>query len=153
MLERFDEKIQRSDGCWNWAGAINAQGYGNFWTGKAYMGAHRIAYVVFTREEIPAGKMVCHSCDNRACVNPSHVFAGTAKENTADMISKGRQSAAVAGGAGHPMAKLNDQAVTSMRAQRTAGKLLREIAAQHDVSEATVSLVCSMKIWKTERAQ
>ena len=77
--------------CWEWQGYINTTGYGQMGAGDGTrtIGTHRAAWVV-TNGEVPPGLLVCHTCDNRACCNPSHMFLGTVKDNAVDMVQKGR---------------------------------------------------------------
>lgn len=88
--EHFWSKVDKSGECWMWTSSRNAAGYGVY-RNKA---AHRYAYIL-EHGYIPAGLVVRHICDNRACVRPSHLVIGTYKENSEDMIARGRGRRAV----------------------------------------------------------
>jgi len=87
---RFFEKVEKTDGCWLWTGALNVGGYGSFGFGDKRLGAHRFSYEIH-KGEIPEGLFVCHSCDVRRCVNPDHLWLGNNAENMKDMYDKGRR--------------------------------------------------------------
>lgn len=90
--ERFCEKFTISDGCWAWKGYINPQtGYGQISINKKLISSHRASWT-FNVGEIPKGAHICHTCDNRLCVNPEHLYVGNAKTNSQDRIRRNRSN-------------------------------------------------------------
>ena len=91
--ERFWYSVEKSDGCWIWKAGKDRDGYGVF-NGKVgetmYRLAHRFSWALDTGEILPSSTMILHQCDNPPCVNPDHLMAGTAQENSTDMVNKGR---------------------------------------------------------------
>lgn len=89
--QRFWNKVNITDAerCWGWTGAKQSNGYGNLRRNKKWLLAHRYSFSL-KHGEINNRLMVLHKCDNRLCVNPNHLFLGTAKDNTVDMMNKGR---------------------------------------------------------------
>lgn len=90
MLVRFMAHVKKTDYCWEWTAAKNGEnGYGVFSIKNRLVFAHRFSYKTFNGD-IPKGLYVCHSCDNKVCINPGHLWLGTAKENIRDCIKKRR---------------------------------------------------------------
>jgi hypothetical protein len=86
-MERFWNKVYKTESCWLWVGAKTPKGYGQFCHEGKIRRAHRLAYVL-AFGEIPAELFVCHKCDNPSCVRPKHLFLGTNRDNVMDAIAK-----------------------------------------------------------------
>ena len=149
LEQRFWEKVDihfSSDECWNWLGALEVSGYG-------YLGdtrrqgskkAHRLSYEIHCGK-IPNGLCVCHKCDNRKCVNPTHLFLGTRADNNADRDRKGRVNRMY--GESNPKAKLTDANISSIREMRENGMTQQSIADRFGVSQHTIWQILSNKTW------
>lgn len=126
--------IKGEDNCWEWQGSKTTAGYGHIYAYGELKYAHRIS-VELTGVVIPDGWFICHSCDNRSCVNPTHLFVGTQKENVQDMVSKNRDSH----GENHYNAKLLDEDVAQIRVLTGQGFTQKSIAEIYGVHQSHIS--------------
>lgn len=116
--ERFWRFVEKFDGCWKWTGNKKPNGYGVLSRGSkadGYYLAHRFSWMLHNNAEIPNGMFVMHKCDNPECTNPEHLTIGTAKDNTQDMISKGRRKTVVSVGSENGKSLLDEEKVRFIR--------------------------------------
>lgn len=147
LKERFRRQYRIGEGCWEWTGAVDADGYGRIrgeLFGIDFKKAHRLSWVLANEKPIPDGMVVCHSCDNPRCVNPAHLWLGTHDENMQDKIAKGRHTTSHARGEARPEAKLTEQQVRVILAD---ARPYSAIAADYGVHTQTVSSIKNRHSW------
>ena len=148
LVARFWKRTHRKsdDECWPWLGA-NRNGYGAIRQFEKVLSAHVVSFVIHGGE-LSDGLLVTHSCDNRICVNPSHLVSGTPTTNAREMFQ--RRTIPVARGVELHNAQLNDDLVRAIRAYSTSGHGhgVADTARHFGVSFHAVKGVLSGKNWK-----
>ena len=130
--------------CWEWQGTLKSSGYGTFRYKYKQYAAHRVSYELH-KGEIVDGLCVCHTCDNRRCVNPAHLWLGTHADNVRDMVQKGRTRQTR--GQDNHLAKLTEADVISIRELAKQGIVRRVIAKQFGVSTAHIHRIVWRRMW------
>lgn len=155
-IARFWSHVEQrgENECWEWqASERGGQGYGSFWLqGKTYQ-AHRVSYFIVHGN---LENLACHTCDNRKCVNPNHLFDGTYADNTADAMQKGRMNIELhpenlvflPKGEAHPAAKLTSDNVKAIRELYAQGWGQRDLAARFGTEQTNISRVVKRKTWR-----
>lgn len=145
--------------CWVWTGAKSRKsGYGSIDVDGKSERTHRLAWKL-EHGQIVGGLWVLHHCDHRPCVRVSHLYLGTVKDNTQDMVDRHRTTTGDRNGSRlHPeslhrgeqshLAKLTGDAVRSIRRQYADGNSLRALGRLYGVSDETISHVVKRRTWK-----
>lgn len=140
--ELFWAKVRKGPGCWRWIAGIGGRGYGSVSMGQRRYVASRLSWE-YTYGPIPKGMWVLHKCDNRACVNPEHLFIGDNAANMADKVAKLRQ----VWGERTYSSKLTAAQVHEIRALEGTASA-GDLADKYGVNNGSIHAIWSRKRWK-----
>jgi hypothetical protein len=143
---RFWKKVNKTEYCWEWMGSRHPDGYGYIIYNGFLARAHRVSWEIHFGT-IPEGMIICHTCDNRGCVNPTHLFIGNQSDNVKDMINKGRSPCIGHGGETNVKAKLTQQDVDNIRILISEGYTNKYISNKYNVAPHTISYIRHGKSW------
>lgn len=150
LLRRFWSRIHKTEDCWVWT-ASSMRGYGRltFSPGRSIY-AHRLSYEIHFGP-IPAGLYICHKCDNPRCCRPSHLFAGTAAQNTMDAWVKGRLPLPPPmRGEANPKSKLTDKMVLKLLNECADAELTQvDLARKYGISRAAIWNILHGMAWRS----
>jgi hypothetical protein len=141
--------ITTDTGCMEWQGAITAStGYGKVKSAGRAIDTHRAAWIALNGP-IPNGLHVCHTCDNRSCINGTHLFLGTHSENMLDAARKGRLPRNNKHGIESPAAKLTEAQVLEIHFLALTGMFTqKQIAEQYGIERTTVGGIKRGESWR-----
>lgn len=135
--------IVEDNGCWKYTGGRTGAGYGAVWVSGKTLSAHTVSYELH-KGPVPKGLCVLHSCDNKLCINPDHLFLGTVQDNKKDEVSKDRHAKGQAQG----NSKLTEFDIIQIRNLIKEQKhSLNEIGKLYGVTGEAIGLIKSRKNW------
>lgn len=158
--QRFWSHVDKSKDCWEWIGHTSKTLYPSFYLGSdvfdgsRYTGGNRASWLLNVGP-IPYGMYVCHRCDNRACVRPSHLFLGTLRENMLDRHAKGRSANGDSSGRrskpmSYPYAshrKLTDAQISEIFSRKNSGESNAILMKEFGVSKSAINRIASGLTW------
>ena len=144
-IVRFWSKVNKCgpDDCWEWQAGRNGAGYGVFH--DCHYSPYRANRVAFVITNGDTSLYVLHGCNNPACCNPAHLYAGTSNDNNQQCVADGRRADNC--GEKHPCVKLTESDVCEIRALYASGWVQREIAEEYGISQGQVSRICRGENW------
>ena len=142
-LTRFWNYVDKTESCWNWQ-RFTRNGYGAFNIKGVIVYVHKLSWCVHNGP-VPSGLCVLHTCDNRKCVNPDHLFLGTIADNNRDKELKGRGVYPYGSWSG--MSKLNEEQVMNIKS-RLEKESLSSIAREYGVSVHAIYCIKHNITWK-----
>lgn len=146
LLDRI--VVNPETGCWEWQGATDELGRGAIGINRKRYRVHRVSAHIYLGMPLDSRLLVCHHCDNPECINPAHLFLGTNKDNSQDMVRKGRCRPGHLAGEQIGTAKLTRQQVEEIRRAIAAGEVQAQIARDYGVARSTITWIKKGNTWK-----
>jgi len=150
LLSRI-EKNPKTE-CWDYTRYKDKDGYGSLRYKGQMIRTHRLSYLLFIGK-YDNKLLICHHCDNPSCINPKHLFIGTVRDNTLDMISKNRHARASANHEGekNPNAKLSLVNIEDIRRRYGFGDITqKQLALQYGVTDVLISKIVRGILWQSK---
>ena len=132
-------RIKEDDDCWEWLMSISNSGYGRFCYNQTTDYAHRVAWRLSTKGDIPNGKIICHTCDNKICCNPRHLYLGTYSNNAEDKMERNPHRVG-------SISRFHDGDVWYMRQLYLSGVSQRRIADMFKTTQSHISQLINNKV-------
>lgn len=149
MLEK-KSALDIKTGCRIWVAWVNKFGYGSL--GENYRKQynvsrpHQLSYLLYVGKYNKNIYQINHKCNNASCINPDHLYAGTAKDNTQDMLVSGRDN--FARGSRSGSSKLTENDVLEIRQRLSNGEIAKMICKEFGVSSGTISSIRTRRLWR-----
>lgn len=138
--------IDKITGCWNWTANIDINGYahGSYQIeNKRERKAYHISFYIYNGYR---ASYICHTCDNKLCVNPQHLYEGSPKTNAEDRTIRERSSTRIGQSNGRSI--VNEQLVLEIRRLYATKQYKQsELAEQFNIAQTTISAIVTYKIW------
>lgn len=131
------------DQCWEYFGHKDTAGYGQIWYQGRLQMVSRVLYEHYYGP-FDDSLLVCHKCDNPACVNHKHLFIGTKQDNATDRNNKNRQ----AKGETHSKAKLTEKQVLEIRFKYLIGLSVMDLSKEYKVTHQNINSIIKREYWK-----
>lgn len=147
LEKRFNKYVIKKEGCWDWKGFVRPDGYTRmrigFHTDKKSVGGHVVSWMIHNRKFRLNSFWndnfnILHTCDNRKCTNPKHLYLGTRSNNMVDMVVRKRTR----------NVKLTVKQVVEIKKMFKEGVSARNIARKYNVNETTISDIRKKRTWK-----
>ena len=144
VVPGIEGEIDRSSGCINWQGSKFGNGYGRKWIDGKTVSVHRLVLESKIAGFLDSGHFACHTCDNRSCINPAHLVAGTAAENTGQMMERERKTPRRKSIPG--IGKLSIAQLREIQTKYLAGTIKNHLAKEYGVDHDTITKILKANI-------